>query len=167
MKPQLLILCLVIVLLPLVATLSSEVHAATFTVSSLADSGPGTLRQAITDANANGVPDMINFGVSGTISPISALPDITDDGTVIDASSQWAGMWPDGQPGLNLDGSSAGLTSGLIISGASNCRISGLSIINFQRRGILITQFGLSGADSNIVGGPGSGERNVISDVHP
>ena len=162
MKPKLSILCLVVALLPLVATLSSEVHAATFTVSSMADSGPGTLRQAITDANANGVPDTINFGVSGTISPTSALPDITDDGTVIDASSQWAGVWPDGQPGLTLDGSGAGLTSGLIISGASNCRISGLSIINFQRRGILITQFGFSGADSNIVGGLGSGERNVI-----
>ena len=32
---------------------SFSVNAATFTVSSTADNGPGTLRQAILDANAN------------------------------------------------------------------------------------------------------------------
>ena len=46
------------------------VHAATFTVTNTNDSGSGTLRQAILDANANaGVADTINFdsGVTGAI----------------------------------------------------------------------------------------------------
>ena len=42
--------------------------------------------------------DTINFSFSGTIFPASALPEITDDGTVIDASSRWSGVWPSGQP---------------------------------------------------------------------
>jgi streptogramin lyase len=36
----------------------------TFTVTSTGDSGAGTLRQAITDANANPGPDTINFDIS-------------------------------------------------------------------------------------------------------
>ncbi len=39
-------------------------HAATVTVSNTADSGPGSLRQAIADAAAG---DTITFGVNGTI----------------------------------------------------------------------------------------------------
>jgi hypothetical protein len=58
--------------------------AATFVVSSPADSGAGTLRQAILDANATAGRDTIVF-TSGT-SPNSAMPAITDavdiDGTI-------------------------------------------------------------------------------------
>lgn len=44
-------------------------RAATFTVSSLADSGPGSLRQAVLDANASSGADDVVFapGLSGTI----------------------------------------------------------------------------------------------------
>ena len=40
------------------------------------DSGPGWLRQAITDANGNPAPNVITFapGVTGTINLHSALP---------------------------------------------------------------------------------------------
>src|SRR6478609_7407154 len=64
----------------------ASVRAATFTVSSSADSGPGTLRQAILDANASPGPDLIAFDVSGagvhTLIPASALPFITDPVTI-------------------------------------------------------------------------------------
>jgi hypothetical protein len=40
---------------------------ATFTVTSLSDSGPGSLRQAIIDANNAPGPDIIQFAVTGTI----------------------------------------------------------------------------------------------------
>ena len=40
---------------------SSDVQAATFTVSTTADSGPGSLRQAINDANAASSDDLILF----------------------------------------------------------------------------------------------------------
>ena len=51
---------------------------ATFTVSNLNDSGPGSLRQAIADANANPGADTITFTTTGTIYPSSQLT-ISDD----------------------------------------------------------------------------------------
>ena len=60
------------VLLLLLATSAS---AATFVVNSVADSGVGTLRQAILDANAAAGTDTITFAIAGaglhTISPAS------------------------------------------------------------------------------------------------
>ena len=56
---------------------------ATFTVSNLLDSGPGSLRQAILDANASSGADTVGFssGVGGTITLTSQLA-ITDDLTI-------------------------------------------------------------------------------------
>jgi titin len=67
--------------------------AATFTVTTTNDSGPGSLRQAILDANATSGTDLIAFGIAGpgvhTISPLSALPTLTDDaGVTIDGYTQ-------------------------------------------------------------------------------
>jgi hypothetical protein len=54
--------------------------ATTFTVTSLADSGPGSLRQAVLNANASVGPDEINFapGLTGTITLTSGEIRITD-----------------------------------------------------------------------------------------
>ncbi|MGD8452380.1 MAG: Ig-like domain-containing protein [Phycisphaerae bacterium] len=72
--------------LALVSCLATCPHsvAATYTVTNTNDSGGGSLRQAIIDANANGGPDAIAFdaAVTGTITLASALPAITDDLTV-------------------------------------------------------------------------------------
>ncbi len=59
-------------------------RANTFTVTTLNDSGMGSLRQAITDANANAGADSIVFasGLTGTIALTSALPNLTDDVTL-------------------------------------------------------------------------------------
>ena len=51
-------------------------QAATFDVTNTNDSGPGSLRQAITDANSNPGADTINVSASGTINLQSALPDL-------------------------------------------------------------------------------------------
>ena len=56
--------------------------AASFTVTNTADSGAGSLRQAILDANVSPGADTITFTVSGTITLGSALPAITDDLTI-------------------------------------------------------------------------------------
>jgi parallel beta-helix repeat protein len=58
--------------------------AATFAVDSTGNSGTGTLRQAITDANGNGsaAVDEIPIGVTGNIDLLSALPNITTPTTI-------------------------------------------------------------------------------------
>lgn len=58
----------------------SALPAATYTVTTTADSGVGSLRQAILDSNAGGGSNTVNFsGISypATITLASALPDIT------------------------------------------------------------------------------------------
>lgn len=68
---------------------SAHAAPATFTVTNTDDSGPGTLRQAIIDANSNGNPsdmDVVEFGIAGsgvyTIQPLTQLPDITEKVTI-------------------------------------------------------------------------------------
>ena len=57
----------------------TSAHAATFTVSSAKDSGAGTLRQAILDANATPGADLIDAtGMGNLVVLQSALPDLSD-----------------------------------------------------------------------------------------
>jgi hypothetical protein len=49
----------------------------TFTVTNLLDSGAGSLRAAITQADATPGNNTINFSVTGTITLESALPSVT------------------------------------------------------------------------------------------
>ena len=103
--------------------------ANTYTVTSTADSGAGSLRQAILDANANPGADTIAFNIVGsgvhTIAPASALPAITDAVT-IDGYTQ-PGSSPNTNPvgqGLNtvlkieIDGTAAAAGNGLVVAGA-------------------------------------------------
>ncbi|MBL8131794.1 MAG: hypothetical protein JNL42_08040 [Anaerolineae bacterium] len=57
-------------------------HAAAYVVSTLDDSGTGSLRQAIIDANASAADDTITFSVSGTITLLTALPSLANNGTL-------------------------------------------------------------------------------------
>ena len=57
-----------LVLMPVLAGSPATVEAATITVTSLDDTGAGTLRQAIIDANSG---DTIDFSVTGTITLLS------------------------------------------------------------------------------------------------
>ncbi len=64
-------------------------HAASFTVTNLNNSGAGSLRQAIIEANAAAGADTITFSVSGTILLDSTLPHITDaDGLTMDGTGK-------------------------------------------------------------------------------
>jgi predicted outer membrane repeat protein len=66
-----------------VAGLSVQSAQATgYVVSNLNNSGVGSLRQAIINANANVGADTITFSVSGTITLAAALPGISDNLTI-------------------------------------------------------------------------------------
>jgi hypothetical protein len=64
------------------ASSAAGLSAATFTVTNTADTGAGSLRQAILDSNGNAGVDTIEFNIPGsgvhTITPATDLPDITD-----------------------------------------------------------------------------------------
>ena len=128
----------------------------TFTVTTTLDSGGGSLRQAILDANANFGPDVIDFNIPGvgphTISPLSALPDITDP-IVIDGFAQ-----PGASPNTNPAGAgkntvlliavgNTGLPGSTLVVSAGNSTIRGLAISG-KTTSILLT-----GGDNNVIEG--------------
>jgi titin len=119
-----------------VLLISGWVHGENLTVTNLNDSGDGSLRWAIAQTNGNPGSDSIDFSVSGTTSPTSALPEITSDGTIIDASNA----------GVVLDGTVLSSGSGLVITSDSNL-IKGIRILNFPSDGISIT----GGASHNVI----------------
>ncbi len=113
------------------------IDCACLMVTTLNDSGDGSLREAINCANINPVPDVIKFDLSGaepyTITINSPLPILTDNGTVIDGTTQpnnttW---W-----GVTLEGNNT-LSDGLKIQG-DNCEVYGMRIQNFAN-GIYIS----------------------------
>src|SRR3989442_1398523 len=164
-------------------------RAATFFVISTNDNGPGSLRQAILDANANPGPDLIGFDIPGSgtrsIELMSALPEITDAVT-IDGTTQ-AGF--SGMPLIELDGSKIpdANASGLDIFASSTVR--GLVINRFPGSGLFLHAsgnliagnflgtdadgttalgnlgMGILAIDSpnNVIGGTTAADRNVIS----
>jgi titin len=102
----------------------------TFLVTTGDDAGPGSLRQAILDANATPGASEIDFAVGDggaqTIRPRSDLPWVTHS-VVIDGSTQPGFA---GSPLIDLDGGAAAYVNGLTIA-ASGCTVRGLALTNF------------------------------------
>lgn len=121
---------------PTVLTLCSyKAFAGTFVVINTNDAGVGSLRQAMSDANATPninatTPDTIKFNISGSgvhiISPASVLPIISEP-VFIDGWSQtgWSST-----PLIELNGTAVLNAWGLAIV-TSSCTIRGLAINNF------------------------------------
>ena len=141
--------------------LSVSAWAKTFVVSTTADSGPGSLRDAITRADSHASPDTIDFQIGSgaqTISPTSALPTITEP-VVIDGTTQPGFA---GTPLIHLDGSIAGPSrSGLVIT-AEKSTVRGLAItgwttgINSSAGGIELRAGGHNVIAANYIVGNGS-----------
>ncbi len=119
-------------------------------VTNTNDNGPGSLRAAIDCVNNNPGPDLISFNIPGAgphvISPLSPLPFINDESTVVDATTQPS--WTLGS--IVLDGTNAGSAFG-IVSVADSFEIYGMKVQNFSNSGIGFI------SDNAIVGEVGKG----------
>ena len=181
--------CLLILTLLLGCHLTARA-ATTFVVTNTDDSGPGSLRQAILDANANAGSDLITFNIGSglkTITPASKLPDITDP-VVIDGTTQ-PGF--SGSPLIEINATNTGFNVVLLIS-AGNTTIRSLIINRFQNGGILLSANGgnhiegcyigtdatgstgtnnngngisIDSSSNNVIGGTTANTRNVIGRV--
>lgn len=112
-------------------------------VTNTNDSGAGSLRQAIINANADATPNTITFNIAGaglkTITPTTSLPAITEP-VIIDGLSQPSATCS--SPIIELNGTSAGAgADGLVISGG-----------NSTVQGLVINRFGGDGIEFNTVG---------------
>jgi parallel beta-helix repeat protein len=129
---------------PLQSSVSANIPASGTVVTNTNDAGEGSLRQAILNADA-GLGSLITFAIPGpgvhTIIPTSALPAITVSSLTVDGWSQGGGAYQ-GPPLVEVDGASAGSSSGLVIDNVPNVTIRGLAINQFKQDGIDITGTG-------------------------
>jgi S-layer homology domain len=117
------------------------VSATTYTVTSTADTGPGSLRQAILDANASPGVDTIAFNIVGsgvhTIVPATPLTPITEAVTV-DGYTQPGSSANTNAVGLGLNTvlrieiAGTGTTGNGLVVEAINVTIRGLAINRFS-----------------------------------
>src|SRR5947207_14876151 len=107
----------VIIGMLLLCTIAMSAHAATITVTNTNDSGAGSLRQALRDANDD---DTITFAVNGTIT-------LTSGGLPINKNITISGP---GADQLSIDGNQTILVFGVFYGNAAT--ISGLTVRNAQ-----------------------------------
>lgn len=120
----------------LLATLSAQ--AAIFPVTNLNNSGAGSFRQAIINANSSAGADIIRFSVTGTISVIGNLPAITSPVSIDGTTAP--GYVACGPPLISLDGG-GGSGNGLqLLVGASGSTIAALNLRNFQLNAIQLIE---------------------------
>ena len=135
------------------AVFDVSVFAATFTVTTTADTGPGSFDQAILDANATPGPDNIHFNIGSgpQIVTTGAIPIITE-AVVIDGTTQ---PGYSGAPIVTLDGNGA-VGSGLRIQSAAPSTIRGLAIIDMFGAGVRVETGGAT-ITGNYIGVHASG----------
>lgn len=129
----------------------SLVWGATFTVVNVNDSGAGSLRQAILDANAAGGANLVRFQIPGTgpftINLMASLPAIATPMT-IDGSTQTG---YNNQPLIELNGASAGTEAIGVRLTTANCTVRGLAINRFATDGLRIESI-LNTVQGNFIG---------------
>ncbi len=172
----------------LVERLEDRTLLSTFAVVNLQDSGAGSFRQAILDADAHGGSNVIDFNVAGTIRlTTGALPAITDQ-VDIDATTApgFAGTPVvevdfHGLGGLRFNAGATGSAlsslslvnaagAGVTVNGGRGMHIAG-NYIGLGLDGVTIAGNGGDGLDlnasaNNTIGGTTTQDRNVISGNH-
>ena len=169
----------------LTAAATAAVPGSTFTVTTTADSGPGSLRQAILDANANAGADTITFNIPGpgpyVITPLPpGMPAMTGP-TTVDGTTQpgYAGtpiieLANFSGSGLKLQGGSStirgilvrGFNTGIGVESSDNhvegCYV-GTDLTGAAAAGNGTGISVQAGANGNTIGGSSAGQGNLIS----
>jgi len=112
----------------LLATWPGVAYCTGFAVYNGNDSGAGSLRQAILDANANPGPDTISWFTSMTLKLKSPLPMVTEATTV--------GFYFESGL-LTIDGSGLGANADGIVAASDNVAINGVALLGFGGNGIV------------------------------
>ena len=133
--------------------LEARTLLSTYWVTSAADDGAGSLRQAILNANVDTTPDIIAFNISGsgvqTITPLSPLPAVTNS-VFIDATTQSG--YALNSPMIDLSGVSAGAGANGLELQAAGSGIKGLAINNFTGAAVLLDGAGGDTIANNFLG---------------
>lgn len=148
-----------------------EVNNRTLTVASLT----AAEQAQVTGSPTNADTDTINFNIPGsgvhTISPTSALPQISDPifingysqpangGAAASANTNGPGLGSNANLLIELDGTNAGSAHGLFIT-AGNSTVRGLVINRFQGNGILLASNGNVVA-GNFIGTSATGDADL------
>lgn len=135
--------------LPLMEAVEERTLLATFTVTTTADSGPGSFRDAIIKANKKSDADVIKFAIGSgqkTIAPSSGLPfvmyPVTIDGTTQPGYSS--------KPLIEIRGDKT-WGDGLRIGGG-NSTVKGLIINRFSGNGMILVNKGGNTIKGNWIG---------------
>jgi hypothetical protein len=156
---------LALTVLGAVFTFAAVAQANTFVVTNTDTFGPGSLGQAILDANTNPGADTITFNIPGsgvhTINLSASLPTITDPVTIDGYTQPGAGantlaLGSNAVLLIELNGVSANSDAGLKIS-AGNSTIRGLAINRFNYYGIFLQIKGGNVIAGNHIGTDASG----------
>jgi uncharacterized repeat protein (TIGR01451 family) len=136
-------------------TITPSSTQANIVVNSVADSGSGSLREAIILANSTIDADQINFdmGMNHTINLMSPLPAISNPLT-IDGTTQ-AGF--SGTPIVELNYSAAGAAQAGLLVNSPNCTIRGLVINRVAGDGIRLNESGAT-IEGNFIGTNAAGD---------
>ena len=170
------------------AAAADSARGATFTVTNTNDSGPGSLRQAILDANAAPGLDTIGFSIAGTAPHTIALRSSLqiDDPVVIDATTEpgfsgapvveltGASMDPpDNALGIMSGGSTVrglaigGFATAIAINGGTSGNVIAGNYIGTDASGEVArpnsTGVSVANRSNNRIGGTTPADRNVIS----
>ena len=136
----------------------------TFAVTTLSDSGSGSLRAAIASADAaSGAATEISFSVSGTITLASALPAITQR-VAIDGTTA-PGYISGGAPVVEIDyGDNTGLD---FAAGAVGAQLLGVSVVNAGGDGVTLHAASVTLNDDYIgLGTTGTADANRGAGVY-
>ena len=174
----------------IVLAASNSLNAANFVVLNTNDSGDGSLRQAIINADSNNPPNTISFQIPGTgpftISPQSAFPPLNQP-VLVDGTSQTGYA---NSPLIQINAAGISSSSDCLTLSGGGSTISGLAIVHSRRDAIRISGLGTNfitgcylGVDAtgtnilgnneagvyiyrssyNVIGGTNTLARNVIS----